>query len=206
VGEDGLITIAGGKLTTYRRMSEEVVDTAVKMLRMREQLPDDAVRKSDTEDSPLPGAIDWPEDDDHERVATAVKEAANNRIGDDSALLLANTFGMRAIEVARLVATHAKLGERILPHRPEIMAQIDYSVHHEFATTVVDMIKQRTQLFYHDRDQGLDAVDKVADRMQELLGWDDETRQRMIEGYVEEVELSRAWRSEPSDASQAVDA
>lgn len=194
VGEDGLITIAGGKLTTYRRMAEEVADTTVKMLRMREQLPDGITSKSDTENSPLPGAIGWPEDDDHERVATRVKEAANNRIGDDSALLLANTFGMRAMEVASLVATNATLGERILPNRPEIMAQIDFSVHHEFASTIVDMIKQRTQIFYRDADQGLGVVDKVAGRMQELLSWDDAFTERMKQEYREEVALSRRWR------------
>lgn len=196
VGEDGLITIAGGKLTTYRRMSEEVVDTAVKMLRLREQLPEKVSSKSDTENSPLPGAIGWPEDDDHERVAMQVKEAANNRIGDDTALLLANTYGMRAIDVARLVATNATLGERILPHRPEIMAQVDFSVHHEFATTVTDIIKQRTQIFYRDPDQGLGVIDKVAARMQDLLNWDAATTEAMKQDYRDEVALSRRWRDD----------
>ena len=74
-GQDGLITIAGGKLTTYRLMAAEVVDTAVKMLRLSNQLPP-MLRPSSTEREPLPGAVGWPEDDDHARVAEQVLEVA----------------------------------------------------------------------------------------------------------------------------------
>lgn len=196
VGQDGMITIAGGKLTTYRRMCEEVVDTAVKVLRLQGNLPDGIEKRGRTEDSVLPGAVGWPANDDADEVARQVREASGNQIDEASALLLANTYGMRALQVAQLVASHPALGERILPHRPEIRAQIDFGVHQELATTVLDIIKQRTQLFYREENQGLDAVPLVAERMAQLLGWDAATTEKMADAYREDVALSRQWRKD----------
>ena len=203
VGRDGLITIAGGKLTTYRRMCAEVVDTAVKMLRMRDQLPAN-IQKGRTDETPLPGAIGWPENDDHDAVAAQVIEASGQRIEPDTARLLADTYGMRSIEVARLVTSNPALGERLLAHRPEILAQIDFAVHEELATTVTDIIKQRTQIFYRDADQGLGCVAKTGARLQQLLGWDDATRAAREEAYREEVRLARRWREEVEARSRPV--
>jgi glycerol-3-phosphate dehydrogenase len=76
------------------------------------------------------------------------------------------------------------------------MAQVDFGVREELAASVSDIFIRRTQIFFRDDDQGLGAVDAVADRMQGLLGWSDEERQRSIEDYRAEVALSRKWRDE----------
>jgi glycerol-3-phosphate dehydrogenase len=195
VGEDGLITIAGGKLTTYRLMSKEVVDTAVKLLRLRGDVPR-KLNEPRTEEEPLPGGVNWPSDDDHGRVAEQVLDVGGGRIEADTAQLLANTYGMRGLEVARLCRQDAGRAARLLPDRPEIVAQIDYAVHEELAARVTDVLKNRTQIFYRDADQGLGCVDAVAARMQELLGWTDEQREGSAKDYRREVELSRGWRAE----------
>ncbi len=195
VGQDGLITIAGGKLTTYRLMSREVVESAVKMLRLTEKLPE-GIKPSETESSLLPGAEGWPESDDHELVAGEVQQAAGGNIDGEAARLLANTYGMRAFDVAAIIKADPALGRRILPHRPEVVGQIDFSVTEEFAVTVRDVIKQRTQIFYRDADQGLGCVEAVAARMAMLLGWDEATREQRIAHYREEVALSRRWQNE----------
>lgn len=196
VGSDGLITIAGGKLTTYRRMCEEVVDTVVKVLRMQAKLPDTVLRKGFTEESLLPGAIGWPANDDVNEVAAKVAKASEGLLSDDTCLLLANSYGMRAFEIAKMVVGEPQLGERLLAHRPEIMAQVDFGVREELASTVLDIIKQRTQLFYRDDNQGLDAVPKVADRMAALLRWSAEERAQMIAHYEADVALNRQWRED----------
>jgi glycerol-3-phosphate dehydrogenase len=192
VGQDGLVTIAGGKLTTYRLMSEEVVDTAVKLLRLSGRLKQ-RLKNARTEDDPLPGAVNWPEDDDHAAVAAWVKDAGGPVISDATATLLANTYGMRGQEVARLVRQDSWLATPILEGRPEIMAQVDWAVQKELAATVMDVMKQRTQIFYRAADQGLAAAEDVADRMATLLGWSDDMKAARVAEYRADVELSRRW-------------
>ena len=55
---------------------------------------------------------------------------------------------------------------------------------------------RRTQIFFRDHQQGLQSVEKVADRMAELIGWSAEERQRSIDEYKAEVALSQKWREE----------
>lgn len=196
VGHDGMITIAGGKLTTYRRMCEEVVDKSIQLLKMKGALRDGVSKKGRTEDAPLPGAVGWPANDDVNAVAAKIREASGNRLEEDTALLLANTYGMRGLKLAQLVTSNPELATRLLPHRPEILAQVDFGVHEELASTVLDIIKQRTQLFYRDTNQGIDAIPMVADRMALLLGWSDEHKQQSIDAYLADVALNRQWRKE----------
>ncbi len=196
VGHDGLITIAGGKLTTYRRMAHEVVDNAVKFLRLTGRLPA-KLMEAQTEDEPLPGAVGWPEDDDVTRVQQRVLDVACDELSDETALYLANTYGMRSIDIARHIRKACDLSVPLIPGRPEIMAQVDFAVDVELADTVSDFMMRRTQLYFRDVDQGLGALDKVADRMQILLDWDDTRRDAEVTAYQAEVARSRRWRDEP---------
>ncbi len=140
--------------------------------------------------------MNWPSDDDHGRVAEQVMDVGGGRIQADTAQLLANTYGMRSLDVARLCRQDASLAQRLVPHRPEILAQVDWAVHEELAARITDVLKNRTQLFYRDADQALSCVEAVAARMQELLGWTDEQREGSVKDYRREVELSRQWQSE----------
>ena len=196
VGADGMVTIAGGKLTTYRRMCEEVVDKAIQLLRLKGSLPEQVAKKGRTEESPLPGAIGWPANDDVNVVAAQVREASGGKIEEDSALLLANNYGMRSLKIAQLVNSNPALAARLLPHRPEILAQVDFGVHEELAATVLDIIKQRTQLFYRDTNQGLDAIPMVADRMATLLAWNDDAKAASITACQDDIARSRRWRKD----------
>lgn len=193
VDPDGLITIAGGKLTTYRRMGAEVVDRALDLLRLMGKAPD-TLRPANTEKDPLPGAVGWPEDDDHDAVAAKVLAAGRGSLQEDSARLLADVYGMRGLDVAALAAADQRLAARLSPGRPEILAQVDFAVQRELAQTVRDVLIRRTQMFFKDRDQGLGAVEQVSERMAELLGWDDQRRATEELAYTEEVARSRRWR------------
>ena len=195
VDEDLLITIAGGKLTTYRRMAAEVVDKALGVLMMRGLAPGE-LRAARTDKEPLPGAVGWPEDDDHGKVVSRVKEAGNGRVDDDTAMLLASTYGTRGVDVAEMAAGDQRLATRLVEGRPEILAQVDYAVKHELAATVRDALIRRTQLFFRDHDQGLGCAESVAERMGELLAWDPDRQAQEILAYQKEVALSRRWRED----------
>jgi glycerol-3-phosphate dehydrogenase len=194
VGKDGLITIAGGKLTTYRRMAAEVVDKAVQLLTLTGAVDRKAIKASTTDEIPLPGGVDWPDDDDHQAVAAEVGEASGGILADDITLHLANTYGGRAKELAARIASAPALAKRLIDGRPEILGQVDWAVDEELAAHVSDVMIRRTQLFYRDHDQGLGAVDAVATRMQELLGWSDEERELSVAEYRADVARSRRWR------------
>jgi glycerol-3-phosphate dehydrogenase len=193
IGEDGLITIAGGKLTTYRKMAKECVDVAVNLLKLTGKLPED-IQSGQTFKFPLPGAVGWPEDDDHARVAAELSEAGECDLPDEVARHLVDTYGMRAIEVARLCADDKSLTQPIVPGRVEIMAQVDFGVREELAASVSDIMIRRTQIFFRDRDQGLGAADKVAERMAALIGWSEDEKRESLDSYKAEVALSRRWK------------
>ncbi len=193
---DGLVSIAGGKLTTHRRMGAEVVDVCIEGMKKRgHELP--ALKAVNTAVLPLPGAVGWPEHDDGTEVAKQVAEAANGALPAATCRYLADRYGTVAIALARYAATDQRLLRPLCPGRPEIFAQVDWAVRHELAETVTDFMERRTQLYFRDEDQGLGAVDAVADRMAELLGWTRAQRDASADEYRAEVARSRRWKSEP---------
>ena len=195
VGNDGLITIAGGKLTTYRKMSAEVVDRAVDLLRLMGTLPKD-LKEAKTDRHPLPGGVGWPEDDDHAAVASTIQEASGGVLTEATSRLLADTYGMRGVPVASLCKENNELAEAIVPHRPEILAQVVWAAREELCATVSDVMIRRTQLYFREENQGLDAVDKVAALLASELGWSDDEKANHIAMYQKDVARSRQWQSE----------
>ena len=195
IGEDGLITIAGGKLTTYRKMAQECVDVAVNLLTLSGKLPED-LQSGETTKFPLPGGVGWPEDDDHAKVAVELAEVCDCDISAAVARHLVDTYGMRAFELAKLCAADPSLTEPIVPGRVEIMAQVDFGVKEELAASVSDIMTRRTQIFFRDFEQGLGSVEKVATRMAHLIGWSDEEKQKSVDEYKVDVARSQRWKQE----------
>lgn len=194
VDQDGLITIAGGKLTTYRKMAGEVVDKSLGLLTLLGRAPTD-LQAPRTAQEPLPGAVGWPADDDHDHVAAQVLRASGGRIQADTATLLANTYGMVGMDIAELASTQQRLATRLVDERPEVMAQVDHAVLRELAGRLSDVMIRRTQLYFRDLDQGLGCCEAVAERMAELLGWDEARTTGEVLHYQAEVARSRRWQT-----------
>lgn len=192
VGQDGLITIAGGKLTTYRSMGAEVVDSALKYLRLTGRMPT-MLREAHTDREPLPGAVGWPEDDDTTRLVARVKEASKGVLDTDVCVSLIATYGTRAVDVGVIVGRDPKSASPILSGRREILAQVDHAVDEEMATSVEDVLVRRTQISFRTPDQGVAAAEVVAHRMGDRLGWSAEEIQASVEAYRAEVARSREW-------------
>jgi glycerol-3-phosphate dehydrogenase len=194
IGENGLVTISGGKLTTYRRMARELVDQVLGLLLVLGAAPRE-IKESKTDKEPLPGGVGWPEDDDHDLVGRKIVEAGGGALDQAIGRHLADTYGTRGMEVARRVAQEPALGARIVPDRDDVLAQIDYAVDEELATTLSDVLMRRTQIFFKDRDQGLGCCDTVARRMATKLGWDEARTTQELATYEAEVGRSREWRA-----------
>jgi len=194
LSDDGLVTIAGGKLTTYRKMAAEVVDKCIEYLRVIGELP--KIRAANTSQEPLPGAVGWPETGGLDRIEEELKERFGQLLAEDTRVMLAKTYGMRSFDVVELIHQDDTLKERILPERPEIMAQVPFAIAEELANTLRDVFIRRTQIFFRAQDQGLSAVDRVAGYMGSTLNWDEERMEKEKQEYIAEVERSRAWQEE----------
>ncbi len=197
VGRDGLITIAGGKLTTFRKMAAEVVERVDEYLKLT-GVHTGRMRPAHTDVEPLPGAVGWPPDArSEESLAQQVVRMSEGLIEDDTARMLIYSYGTRALALAGEVARNPSWATRLLEDRPEIEAQVYFGHAHELASEVADILVRRTQIHYRHVDQGLPCVDRVAEILGELQGWSEERRARSAEEYRDEVALSRRWREQP---------
>lgn len=184
VERPGFLTIAGGKLTTYRTMSAEVVDRAVKQLGRAE--------RSTTDDRPLPGAAGFMESD--ETLDAFVTSLVSPAVTPEVARAFVEMYGGRAKAVLERCAKDAAAGERLDPELPWMMGQVDEAVEHELAQTLDDVLSRRLSLVLRARDQGLAVAPKVAARLAALLGWSPARTEQELSAYRAVVESSRAWR------------
>ena len=195
----GLLTIIGGKLTTYRRMAAQLLSEAYKQLQIDE--PPCA-----TNDRPLPG----PKTSRRRRTKPirwrrCAMNFAKNAPGIDRQVAhhLAATYGVRARVIVdqlvqKLASGDSEAGERLDPELPFLYIEVDQAVTADLAVQLDDVLSRRLPLLLLARDQGLGCVDKVCARIGNVLGWSNERRQSERLHYQDVVALSRQWRSVPS--------
>ncbi len=175
----GLITVAGGKLTTHRLMGKQLTDRAEKRLAEEFSVHQQCDCRTD---EPLIGAQfgQMPVSGQDERVSRHLME----------------TYGSDAAWIVGCAEGNPVLGERIVPGLPYLMAEVAYAVQHEMALTLADVLIRRTHVIYEVRDGGLARAPAVADLMAERLGWDEAEREREVAEYERQVALTQAWREE----------
>lgn len=196
---DGIIIIAGGKLTTYRRMAKEVVRAAIGWLDKHDPgvLADRKLRKPRTKTRPLPGAEGL-----EDRSVDGVKKFAR-QMADESQQLdypaakhLALNYGVRARILAAMIDERNELGLKLQPDLNYLWAEVEFAFKRDLARTVDDVLARRIPLLLVGRDQGLDVVERVADIGADLLSWTPEVRAREVERYRHTVAMSRRFRAE----------
>ena len=193
----GLLTIVGGKLTTYRKMAAQVVEAAYAQL--GQEAP-----ACTTEERPLPGADglqSGDEADPIESVRLALLALAHPAIDAQVARHLAHKYGARALAVAaRLAELPDGNGgsDRLDPELPFLMLEVDIAVQEELAQRIDDVLGRRVPLLLLSRDLGLACVERVADRMAPLLGWTAEQRAAEVAHYRDAVGLATAFRGGPA--------
>jgi glycerol-3-phosphate dehydrogenase len=200
VETDGVVTVAGGKLTTYRKVSAEVVAVALKSLKKRGHKV--KTRRSTTAKIALPGAQAMPRGG-IAAVKISLTQNASGMLSSNICEYLVDTYGVRASEVVELVKNTPELARPIIKGRNEIAAQIVFAVQSEFAATATDFLIQRTQIFYRDDDQGLGALHEVVRLMADLLNWDEARQKAEIMRYQNDVAASRGWRAEIAQEKSA---
>jgi len=178
----GLISIAGGKLTTYRVMARDVVDRVAKRLH---ELDGRAIPgRPPTDRLPLPGG-------EAAELEVLVEAARARGAAEATARHLVANYGSEAAAVLNLVDRDRRLGDPVLPGRPEIWAEVTYAVEREMAVRVQDVLIRRLHLFYEVADHGQSVVPKVTAQMKQLLGWDDAREAEELRDYFQMVERGR---------------
>ena len=183
----GLITIAGGKLTTYRVMARDVADRVAARLHELDGRP--VAPRPPTDRLPLPGG--------EAAELDVLLEAAQARgVREATARHLVASYGSETPAILNLVERDRSLGEAIAPGRPEIWAEVSHAVEREMAVRIQDVLIRRLHLFYEYAEQGTAVAAPVAQRMKKLLGWDDVREAEELVDYFKLVERARAFRAE----------
>jgi glycerol-3-phosphate dehydrogenase len=177
----GLLTIAGGKLTTYRSMAAELVDAVAAKLRA---LDGRRVPKAPTQREPLPGG-------EVADLELLVRELGKERVPEPVARHLVDTYGAESAAVANLAAREPALGRPLLDGWPVLQAEVVYQARREMALTVADVLIRRTHLFHRDPSQGTGAAPVVAGLLARELGWDAGREAESLAAYLDEVKRMR---------------
>ena len=190
----GVITITGGKLTTYRRMAADTVDAVVEDLG---ELPVGVQRRSRTKHLPLRGAEGF-----DELLA---------RSGDLSSTLdrptvehLLTRYGSDARTVLAMIERRPELATPIVAGLPYLEAEVRYAARYEMARSVDDVLSRRTRARLLGRDDSAAAAPRVAELLAEELGWDADEQAAQVAAYRAAIEEERAAAHLPAVALEAV--
>ena len=154
-----LLTIVGGKWTTYRKMAADTVDEAQRLGRLGGK------RKTRTDGIVLIGGRDF-----RAEGAGALQECFG--LEAEVASYLHQAYGDRATVVAELAADG--LGARLAEGHAYLEAEVVHAARAEFAQTTTDVLARRTRLGFLDRNAAIAAVPRVSELLAAELGWSDE--------------------------------
>jgi glycerol-3-phosphate dehydrogenase len=159
-GTSGLITITGGKLTTYREMAEDTVDAAAEHIGIK--------TRCRTRRLSLLGAQGY------------VEQAAGT-----PAAHLADRYGGLAATLHSMIADDPSLGEVLVPGLPYLKAEAVYAVRHEMALSLDDVLTRRTRARLFNRPATVAAGAQVAALIAGDLGWDRAETERQVAEFTE---------------------
>jgi len=153
IDRSGLVTICGGKWTTYRHMAEDCVDQAALLA----QLPE---KPCVTHHLNIHGF-----------------HSAAEQFG---ALAV---YGSDAYEIRKLTDADSRFGEQLHPALPYVKAEVIWAVRNEMARTVEDVLARRTRALFLNARAALEMAPVVAQLMGSELGWDEDGRAKQLAAF-----------------------
>jgi glycerol-3-phosphate dehydrogenase len=160
----GLVTVTGGKLTTYRKMAADTVDAVLPLLGRSK------LNRSSTKSLSLHGA------------------EGSERIDDEH---LRSRYGADARVVQAMVSKDPALGEPLVPGLPYLKAEAVYAARYEMAHTLEDVLSRRTRALLLARDAAVVAAPDVAALIADDLGWDGAEQARQVAAFSELAQSER---------------
>jgi glycerol-3-phosphate dehydrogenase len=190
VSPNGLVTVTGGKLTTYRRMAADTIDAAIGQLGgSKEASPTARLRLAGASEGPAAGA---------RTGSGAGDRGVRPNGGPDPADLspaiwahLSGRYGSEAPLLAELAAGDPGLLGPLVPGLPYLRAEAVWAARAEMAHTLTDVLARRTRALILDRDATASAAAGVAALLAPELGWDAEQQAAEVARIEELVDAER---------------
>lgn len=173
----GLISIIGGKLTTYRHLAEQAVDRIAKL--QHRKLP-----RCRTRDTLLPGASGLARTEKQLRGLQLLSEAGIERI--------LSIYGGRGSGICELCAADETLARTIDNNDTVLAAEVVFAIREEFAKSLMDIVFRRLMVGL-DADQGRPLYTAIADIATDSFGWDVDQRSRQLDELVDFSESLRVY-------------
>jgi glycerol-3-phosphate dehydrogenase len=178
--EDGLISIGGGKLTTYRAMAERGIDLAAKRLSEGFNI---AAGAASAKYAAIGGEIS-----SDELTMTPEKLSQNENLPLETARHLLRDYGPDYRRLVELMREDERLRERLVEGLPQILAEVVYAARYEMALTLADAMARRTRLATVAGRETLKSAATVADAMAGEMGWSREQTEQQIAQFTLEFE------------------
>jgi glycerol-3-phosphate dehydrogenase len=186
--DSGVITVTGGKLTTYREMSEDTIDAVIHQLHLSNKK-----YRCRTKNLALHGSRGYRE----------------SKSRNAQQMHLAHRFGSYASDIDALIAAQPDLGLPLIDGLPYLRAEAMYAATHEMAYTLDDVLSRRTRALLFNRAATKNAARSVAELIAPQLQWSESDINNQVElfnaicaeeeaaGLVTESEFIAATKEQP---------
>ena len=192
----GVVTVTGGKLTTYREMAEDTIDHVVDHVLEVDTLGRIA-KRSRTRKLRLRGASGYADLLDR-------PGAISRTLGATTVEHLANRYGGEARTVVAMAERNPRLAEALVPGLPYLKAEAVYAARYEMARSLDDILSRRTRARLLARDASAEVADDVAALVADDLGWDADEQARQVEHYRSLITHERTAADLPETALDAL--
>ena len=179
ISDSGLISMAGGKLTGYRKMSERVMDLVMRQLELEGRGP---YVSSSTAREHLAGG-DFADPEAFGSMARTLADTYAEHFRREAVLRIAHRYGTDAPQVMAGAARYQSEGR--LP--ATLLAEADFGARNEHVTCLCDLLIRRTGMLYFDRASALRHAETVNDHLGNILGWDQPKREASLMEFLEEA-------------------
>ena len=155
VSETGLITITGGKWTTYRKIAEDIIDKTIEVHKLRKH-------KCKTKNLSI-----------HGNRKNSIKDLKSHL----------SVYGTDSINILQLQESEPKLKEKLHPNYNYTLAEVVWAIRNEMARTIEDVLARRVRLLFLDARASIECSHKVAKLLAEELGHDTIWIQNQLEDF-----------------------
>ena len=179
----GVVTVTGGKLTTYREMAADTIDVVQSDV-LGAKVMERVTKHSRTKRLALRGAEGF------EQVLTA--SDARALLGSARVEHLAHRYGGESRVLIAMIERDSTLGDPLVDGLPYIKAEAIYAARYEMARSLDDILSRRTRARLLGRDASGEAAPAVAALVASDLGWDDDEQQRQVKAFRALLDEERA--------------
>lgn len=155
ISDTGLISVIGGKWTTYRRMAEDTIDKAIEL----KMLPQ---KGCVTQNLKIHGAIDVIDQSSHLHI-----------------------YGSDEKGIQDLIRSNPRLGDKIHPNTPNLLAEVVWAARYEMARTVEDVLARRVRILFLDAKAAIESAPIVAKLLANELNKDKEWQLKQVKEFIE---------------------